>query len=63
MDTVEYFVLASISGINTNQSKSTELSSIKVRNQKIWIKPEIRQINFKATASGGATTTDGTAQS
>jgi hypothetical protein len=44
--------------IYSDRYQSTELDVFNLHEKKAWTKPEIREINFKETAQGGADTTD-----
>jgi hypothetical protein len=45
--------------IYSNLIQSPELVSFDLQERKAWIKPEIREIDFSATAAGGNRTNDG----
>jgi len=39
--------------INSNLNHADELTSPKRKKRYVWVRPEIREIDFKATANGG----------
>lgn len=51
-------VVTQTNSTSTNLNQLIGLGSTKLSNRKVWTKPEIRELNFSATASGGGPNAD-----